>query len=131
MSSSGAESDLRKATETAARMWRHTGHGERIGRCDVSSESGEYLLTDVEATNAPVEALLQAEHGRATRLLADHRAALLALVDELMAQGQVTPPRFAEVTGLTLDRPAEALDAYAQRLAEFRDAANAVARLRA
>ncbi len=131
MSSSGAESDLRKATETAARMWRHTGHGERIGRCDVSSESGEYLLTDVEATNAPVEALLQAEHGRATRLLADHRDALLALVDELMAQGHVTPPRFAEVTGLTLDRPAEALDAYAQRLAEFRDAANAVARLRA
>lgn len=122
MSSSGAESDLRKATETAARMLRHLGHGERIGRIDVSTNGEDNLCTDVEASNAPVEALLQAEHARATRLLQTHRSALLALVDELMAVGQVTPARFAVVTGLPLARPEDALDPYAQRLEMFRAA---------
>ncbi|HEY8972957.1 MAG TPA: AAA family ATPase [Burkholderiaceae bacterium] len=123
LSSSGAESDLRKATETAARMVRHLGHGARIGRIDVSTDSEDNLCTDVEASNAPVEALLQAEHARATRLLQAHRESLLALVDELVAHGQVTPQRFAAVSGLPLGRPEEALDPYAQRLAAFRAAA--------
>jgi len=46
LSSSGAESDLRKATETAARMLRHLGHGPRIGRNDVSTDSEDNLCTD-------------------------------------------------------------------------------------
>ena len=120
MSSSGAESDLRKATESAARMLRHLGHGERIGRIDVSVNSDDNLCTDVDASNAPIEALLQSEHARATRLIETHRDALLALVDELMAQGQVTPARFAALVGLPLGRPEDALDPYAQRLAKFR-----------
>jgi ATP-dependent Zn protease len=120
MSSSGAESDLRKATETAARMLRHLGLGARIGRCDVSADSDDNLCTDVEASNAPIEALLQAEHARATELIASHRGELLALVDELMVHGQVTPARFAAVVGLPLGRPEDTLDPYALRLAEFR-----------
>lgn len=129
LSSSGAESDLRKATETAARMLRHLGQGERIGRSDVSADSDAHLLTDVEASNAPIEALLQAEHARATGLLEAHRGTLLALVDELMNHGQVTPARFAAVVGLPLGAPEDALDPYAQRLSEFR--AEGVRRLRA
>ncbi|HSI48615.1 MAG TPA: AAA family ATPase [Ideonella sp.] len=129
MSSSGAESDLRKATETAARMQRHLGQGERIGRSDVSANSEDNLCTDVEASNAPIEALLQSEHARATGLLEIHRGALLSLVDELMAQGQVTPARFAVVVGLPLGRPEDALDPYAERLAAFR--AEGCERLRA
>ena len=120
MSSSGAEHDLRKATETAARMLRHLGHGPRIGRSDVCADSDDNLCTDVEASNAPIEALLQAEHARATRLLEAHRGALLALVDELMAQGQITPARFAAVVGLPLAAPEDALDPYAQKLSDFR-----------
>jgi len=120
LSSSGAESDLRKATETAARMMRHLGHGERIGRSDVTANSDDNLCTDVEATNASIEALLQAEHARATALLQTHRVALLALVDELTAVGQVTPARFAAVTGLPLTQAEDALDPYAERLAAFR-----------
>ncbi len=122
MSSSGAESDLRKATENAARMLRHLGQGDRIGRIDVCADSEDNLCTDVESSNAAIEALLQREHARATALLQTHRTALLALVDELMAQGQVTPQRFAAVVGLALDAPEDALDPYAARLAEFRGA---------
>ncbi len=121
LSSSGAEGDLRKATETAARMLRHLGHGPRISRTDVTNDSDDNLCTDVEASNAPIEALLQAEHERATGLLKTHRGALLALVDELMDQGQIAPARFAEVVGLSLAKPEDALDPYAQRLAEFRE----------
>lgn len=120
LSSSGAESDLRKATETAARMVRHLGHGARTGRMDVSANSEDNLCTDVEASNAPIEALLQAEHARATRMIEAHRGALLALVDELMDQGQITPARFAELVRLPLGAPEDALDPYAERLAAFR-----------
>jgi hypothetical protein len=123
LSSSGAESDLRKATETAARMMRHLGHGARVGRIDVSTNSEDNLCTDVDASNAPIETLLQAEHARATRMIDMHRDALLALVDELMAHGQVTPTRFAEVVGLPLGAPEDALDPYAHRLAVFREGA--------
>lgn len=120
LSSSGAESDLRKATETAARMLRHLGHGQRIGRSDVSVDSEDNVCTDVETTNAPIQALLQTEHARATQLLESHRGALLALVDELLDQGQVTPTRFATITGLRLGQTEDAWDPYAQGLAEFR-----------
>ncbi|MFX1677657.1 AAA family ATPase [Mitsuaria sp. CC2] len=123
MSSSGAESDLRKATEKAARMLRHLGHGPRIGRSDVCTSSEDNLCTDVEASNAPIETLLQAEHARATGLIETHRGELLALVDELIAEGQVTPARFAAVTGLPVGTPEETLDPYAERLAAFRTAA--------
>jgi hypothetical protein len=129
MISSGAESDLSRATATAARMLRHLGHGARIGRSDVSTDSEDNICTDVESSNEPIEALLQAEHARATKLLETHRDALLALVDELMAEGQVTPARFAAVVGLPLGRPEDALDPYAQRLGEF--GAEGVERLRA
>lgn len=120
LSSSGAESDLRKATETAARMLRHLGHGERIARTDVVADSDDNLCTDVEGSNARVEALLQDEHARASQLLLQHRQALLALVDELMAQGQVTPVRFAALVDFDVSAPEGALDPYAQRLALFR-----------
>lgn len=120
MTSSGAESDLRKATATAARMLRHLGHGARIGRIDVSTDSEDNVCTDVEASNAAIEALLQAEHARAARLIETHRGALLAVVDELMDQGQVAPARFAALVGLPLGQPEDTLDPYAQRLAAFR-----------
>ena len=128
MSSSGASSDLRKATRTAARMLRYLGHGERIGRVDVSTDSEEHVCTDVELTNAAVEALLQSEHARATALIDAHREALLALVDELIVEGQVTPERFAVVVGLPLGKTEDALDPYAERLAAFRTSAHARAR---
>lgn len=120
MTSSGAESDLRKATETAARMMRHLGHGSRVSRIDVSDGSEDNICTDVETSNAPIEALLQTQHERSTRLIEENRGALLALVDELMAQGQVTPVRFAALLGLPLGQAEDALDPYAARLATFR-----------
>ncbi len=67
-----------------------------------------------------VHCAVQAEHTRATGLIETHRDALLALVDELMEKGQITPARFAAVVGLPLGKPEDVLDPYAQRLAAFR-----------
>lgn len=120
LASSGSESDLRQATVSAARMLRHLGFGDRIARVDVVQDSEANLCTDVEPSNAAVESLLQAQHARAMELLAQHRDSLLALVDALTAHGEVSPSRFAEVTGLWVDTPEDALDPYAQRLARFR-----------
>lgn len=120
LASSGSESDLRQATVSAARMLRHLGFGDRIARVDVVQDSEANLCTDVEPSNAAVESLLQAQHARAMELLAQHRDSLLALVDALTADGEVSPSRFAEVTGLWVDTPEDALDPYAQRLARFR-----------
>lgn len=120
LASSGSESDLRQATVSATRMLRHLGFGDRIARVDVVQDSEANLCTDVEPSNAAVESLLQAQHARAMELLAQHRDSLLALVDALTAHGDVSPSRFAEVTGLCVDTPEDALDPYAQRLARFR-----------
>ena len=64
-------------------------------RLDDLADTQVAVGVDVEASNAAIEVLLQAEHARATALIETHREALLALVDELMEHGQVTPPRFA------------------------------------
>lgn len=120
LASSGSESDLRQATQSATRMLRHLGFGDRIARVDIVQDSEVNLCTDVEPSNAAVESLLQAQHARAMELLAQHRDSLLALVDALTADGEVSPSRFAEVTGLRVDTPEDALDPYAQRLARFR-----------
>ena len=117
--SSGAESDLRKATATAARMQRYLGHGQRIAHTDVTTSSEDHIATDVEATNATIEATLQEQHARATRLIESQRRELLLIVDELLVAGQIAPARFAELLGLPAPRD-EALDAYASRLASFR-----------
>jgi hypothetical protein len=88
-----------------------------VAGCNAAS-----VCTDVEATNAPIQALLQTEHARASQLIEAHRDDLLALVDELLAQGQVTPARFAAITGLKLDQVEDALDPCAERLTQFRAA---------
>lgn len=123
LASSGSESDLRKATESAARMWRHLGFGDRIARTDVVTDSEMNLCTDVAPSDEAIESLLQAEHLRAMALMEQHRAQLLSLVDELLAVGEVTPERFVAVTGLVLETADDALDPYAERLAMFRQGA--------
>jgi cell division protease FtsH len=117
--SSDSESDLRKATQTAARMLRYQAHGERIALTDVSNGSEDHYATDIEPTNVAIEALLQDQHERAMRLIESRRQELLLIVDELLSAGQIAPARFAQLLGLPPPQ-AGALDAYAGKLAAFR-----------
>ena len=121
---SGAEGDLRKATETAARMVRHLGFGKRLSRTDVASSADEHLNTALAPTNAAIEVLLREQQTRADGLMAAHAGELLALVDELLRHGSIAPTRFSELLGLPAAPLAgeDLIDAYAARLAAFRRA---------
>lgn len=96
----GAEQDYENATQDAARAMRHFGFGARTSRTDVSSQKDEDLNTDIAPTNTQIEALLTAELARAQALLQEHRAAFCALVEHLLAHGNVPAADFARITGL-------------------------------
>jgi cell division protease FtsH len=122
----GGEGDLRKATETAARMVRYLGFGERLSRTDVASSSDEHLNTALAPTNAAIEALLREQQSRADALLAAHVSELMTLVDELLRHGSIAPERFAELLELPAPpQQEEAIDGYAARLSAFRAASAA------
>jgi hypothetical protein len=93
----GAEQDFKQATADAARFLRHHGFGQRLSRTDVTVEMDHHINTDVEPSNAAIEALLQAQYQRAHQLLGQHRAALVTLVEGLMAQGMVSPQDMAQL----------------------------------
>ncbi len=120
---SGAEQDLRQATELAARHVRHLGFGSRWSRTDVTQEENGNLNTDVAATDPEIEALLATQYERAQALLGAHTDSFLAVVDALVRQGAIAPSELAALLGLA-DEPApgtaEALDAYAARLEGFK-----------
>ncbi len=119
-STSGAESDLRNATATAARFVRHLGFDTNLSRTDVTTDSNDNLNTSVEATNPAIESLLAGEYARAAKLLRTHREQLLEIVDTLLRDGAIAPEDFCALLDLPAPTEEEPLDSYAQRLAAFR-----------
>ena len=115
----GSESDFKKATALASRFVRHFGFGSRLSRTDVTSDTNEHLNTDVEPTNAEIEALLAQAYARARELLAADSALLLRIVDELLAHGQVSKERMAGLLGVSIAREERMLMPYAEQLQVF------------
>lgn len=115
----GSESDFRKATALAARFVRHFGFGSRLSRTDVTDSTEENLNTDVEPTNAEIEALLAQAYARAQALLAADSALLLRIVDELLANGQVSKEKMAGLLGVGVAKEAQMLTPYAEQLHVF------------
>ena len=94
--SSGAASDLAGATELAERMVREYGMSARLGPVGFATGSPMYLGTEEVRSRAyadetqkvideEVANLLRQAERTATALLADHRAALDRLADDLVA----------------------------------------------
>jgi len=115
----GSEGDLKKATALAARFVRHFGFGSRLSRTDVTDSTNEHLNTDVEPTNAEIEALLTQAYARARELLAADSALLLQIVDELLVHGQVGKERMAGLLGVGIAREERMLMPYAEQLQVF------------
>ncbi|CAB5710194.1 ATP-dependent zinc metalloprotease FtsH 3 [Delftia tsuruhatensis] len=126
----GAEQDYRQVTAEAARHVRHHGFGERLSRTDVTVELDNHLNTDVQASNAAIEELLQGQYRRAHTLLREHRRAFTGLVDALMDHGMVTQPEMQAlmaqggvhiaVAAHTGPDESLVLEPFAARLAAFR-----------
>ncbi|MFS2036886.1 AAA family ATPase [Polaromonas sp. CT11-55] len=115
----GSESDFKNATALAARFVRHFGFGSRLSRTDVTDSTDENLNTDVAPTNAEIEALLTQAYARARELLAADSALLLQIVDELLAQGQVSKEKMAGLLGVGIASEERMLMPYAEQLQVF------------
>lgn len=115
----GSESDFKNATALAARFVRHFGFGSRLSRTDVTDSIDDNLNTDVEPTNAEIEALLAQAYARARELLAADSALLLQIVDELLANGQVSKEKMAGLLGVGIAREERMLMPYAEQLQVF------------
>ncbi len=117
--STGAEEDLRQATMQAARYHRHWAMGEQLSRIDVTHETEQHLNTAIDASNAAIEATLQAEFARALQLLQQSREPFERLVAALLDKGFVEAAQFPAVTGLALPARNDALEPWAQGWQQF------------
>jgi len=115
----GSESDFKNATALAARFVRHFGLGSRLSRTDVADSIDDNLNTDVAPTNAEIEALLAQAYARARELLAADSALLLQIVDELLANGQVSKEKMAGLLGVGIASEERMLMPYAEQLQVF------------
>lgn len=88
-STTGAEQDIREATEDASRYVRFLGFEQSLGRTDVCDSTEQHMVTGVAGTDAAIEQILQAQYRRATELLQEHHGALVTLVAALLAQGSL------------------------------------------
>jgi len=132
-STTGAEGDYRQATASAARHIRYHGFGQRISRTDITHEMESLINTDIAPSNEAIEALLQAQHQRASALLRAHRRAFEAVVDTLLQTGTITPAQMVKLLdgyGIPINEAlvenlsaedTQVLEPFAQRLADFRN----------
>ena len=126
----GAQHDLQQATADAASFIRHHGFGDRLSRTDATMEADQGINTDVEPSNAAIEALLQAQYQRACALLAQQRSPFTELVDTLVDDGLITPQGMQLLLArhhiplqMTPDSPRDdtlVLEPFAEHLAAFR-----------
>ncbi len=98
-----------------------------FGDAGATTGAEQELDNDAAATIPEIEQVLAREHMRALELIESHTTAFLAVVDALMAQGSIARAELAALLGLPLAATgpeaapeAEALEAYATRLASFK-----------
>jgi predicted HTH domain antitoxin len=115
----GSESDFKNATALAARYVRHFGFGSRLSRTDVTHDRDDNLNTDVAPTNVEIEALLAQEYARAQAVLKTDASLLLKIVAELLAQGQISQQKMAQLLGVRVAQDELMLMPYAEQLEVF------------
>jgi hypothetical protein len=125
----GAESDYKNATAAAARYVRHFGFGDRVSRTDVSHDPEDNLNTDVDPTNAQIEAVLREQYDRALALLNGQSELFLRLVECLTLKGSVSRKEAAALMGLPAAPAAGVLEPYANQLLAFREGHAAMRKL--
>ena len=125
----GAKSDLQKATVSAARFVRQYGFDKRLSRTDIAPTSDENSNTDIALTNAAIEALLVEQYARAVELLKENSAIFLNIVQGLTENGEVSRAQFAEWLGIEEVTEQGLLEPYANRLAAFESRLKSMGRL--
>jgi cell division protease FtsH len=108
---SGGESDLRQVTEIARQMVLRWGMSPKLGPISFVAPQDEglppafqsqpYSEATAELIDAEVRRIVEECQGEATRLLAAHRAQLVALATALLKDESLDEQQILAVTGLT------------------------------
>jgi cell division protease FtsH len=115
----GAEEDLRSATRDASEFVRIHGFGDRLARTDVAVEVDCVVSTDVDATNAAVERILEGQMSRAQRLLQEHAGLLARIARALVRDGELSRAELGQWLGLEVATDPVVLEPYGDRLERF------------
>lgn len=118
-STTGSESDFKKATALAARFVRHFGFGSRLSRTDVTDSSEDNLNTDVTPTNAEIEVIMAEQYTRARDVLRTDAELLLQIVNELIAHGQMAKEKMSRLLGVRVVQEDTIAQPYAEQLEVF------------
>ena len=106
----GAESDIRQATQLARQMVGRFGMSEEIGFVAVLPQDGEAALQGLaevsertrQRIDAEVKRIVGEAHEEAIRLLAEHRHRLDSLAEALVQEETLDQPRAYAAAGLTV-----------------------------
>jgi cell division protease FtsH len=123
----GAENDIEQATTLARSMVTRWGMSERLGMVQLAPPENPYLNRldgmgagprnfseeTARAIDAEVHRIIEESHAEARRLLAQHRQALDALAEALLARETLDEGEILEVTGLP---PAPAIESAKVRV---------------
>jgi cell division protease FtsH len=110
---SGAENDLKQATDLARKMVLDWGMSERLGRIALGSQRGEVFLgeeiahrreyseTTAREVDEEVKAILDEAYNRAVAVLQEHRNGLDRLADALLEKEEVPGSQVMELVGVS------------------------------
>lgn len=115
----GAEQDLRQATEEASGFVRRHGFAGRLSRTDAPPEQDCEVNTALAETDPLVERILVAQYNRAQRLLQENAGLLAQVADTLQREGEFKREALAGLLGLAVSDEPAVLAPYARRLADF------------
>ena len=115
----GAEQDLKRATEETAQFVRHFGFANRLSRTDTTNDMDENINTDMAPTNSAIEALLAQQFARASALLQEYSDVFLRITQALCDHGELSKHELARWLGLPQAPEHSVLEPYADHLAVF------------
>lgn len=101
--SSGAVSDLQRATKTANDIVRNYGLGSTLARIDAPGNGGIQHVTDMATSNHEIEEILQTEFRRAKEIITAGQSLFKRVVNVLLQQNTVTQQEFIELAKGELD----------------------------
>ena len=109
----GAQNDIEQATTLARSMVTRWGMSDRLGLVQLAPRENPYLASmdgysgpktfseeTARVIDAEVQRIIEESHGEALRLLNEHRRALDALAEALLARETLDELQILEVTGL-------------------------------
>lgn len=96
--STGANSDLGKATEIASNMVRNWGLGSTLSHIDAQGNGSVVHVTNLEPSNIEIEDIIRSEYQRVYKIIEDGKPLFRRIVQSLLNTNTVTQQDFIELT---------------------------------